>query len=173
MKIPENQKVVKSSEMKETKQEPLYGAFIQVRNIELSVYWTRYNIQSAINFGLIAVVLSSKTNSLIQQHLVYISVIGIFMAITWLCLTILGKRILNDWWEKHLRTYERTIPNQEHRLFRNIYKKENEKCWIKKNWQNLNILTRFLPILCLVVWLVILYYEFIKNNHIPFYYIPL
>lgn len=37
-----------------------YRALVSIRNTELSVYWARYNIQSAINCGFLVAVLASK-----------------------------------------------------------------------------------------------------------------
>ncbi len=45
-----------------------YTAFINVRNTEISVYWTRYNIQAFLNLGLLVAALSAKPDSLIGQH---------------------------------------------------------------------------------------------------------
>lgn len=135
------------------KSEPLYTAFVNVRNTELSVYWTRYNIQSAINFVLLAAVLTSRSDSFVNKYMNSAAIAGFVLAGIWFLVTIKGKQLLTDRWDSHLRTYEKIIiGREEHRLFCKVAQDEEKKCKLMRMWDNLDILARGLPVLCMLVW---------------------
>src|SRR5438128_2342560 len=134
------------------KPETLYTALVQIRNAELAAHWLRYNIQFAVNFGLLAAVLTRATDSFVAAHLHFIAIIGFEVALIWLLLALQSKKIISRRWEKHLRIYEDTIARPEHRLFQQVAEEERKKTWWRRNWQNLNFLTWALPSLCLLAW---------------------
>ena len=137
------------------KQEALYTALVNVRNTELTVYWTRYNIQSAINFVLLAAALAGKSDSLIGKNMKFAVCAGILLALFWIIFVVKGKELLTDRWEKHIRTYEESTPQGTYRLFCEIKKEEDSKGSIQRKWDNLDYLSRALPILCMVAWIIL------------------
>ncbi|HWR83482.1 MAG TPA: hypothetical protein VN285_09270 [Candidatus Deferrimicrobium sp.] len=141
--------------------EALYTAFANVRNAELSVYWTRYNIQAVINLGLIAAVLGTRADSVFMSPLpAWVVLAGVMLSLIWLGFTILGKCLFTDRWETYLRNYEAkflTHLPDDLRMFTDVRRREDGLGWWKKHWGNLNILTRSVPILALVGWLLIVW----------------
>ena len=135
--------------------EALYRTFVSVRNTELTTYWSRYSVQSAINFGLLAVALASKSDSRIGAHIVFIASIGIVLAVIWLLYVTKGKQILVDRWEMHIRLYEKSTPKVKYKLFSKIKKEEDSKRTMLRIWDNLTILSCIPPILCVGAWIVI------------------
>jgi hypothetical protein len=140
--------------------EPQYTALINVRNTELAAYWTRYNIQAVLNFGLLAAALSSKSDSLINRHIFPVAIVGLLLSTIWLLMTIWSKKLITQQWDKYIRQYENKYPNELFQLFVSVEVEENKKeFWngLTKHWKNLNILTRVVPLILMVVWLVIIY----------------
>jgi hypothetical protein len=136
--------------------EALYSTLVSIRNTELTVYWTRYNIQSAINFVFLAAVLTSGSDSFIGKHIMPAAVIGLVLAIIWLFIVVKGKELLTDRWERHIRSYEESTNEVKYKLFCEVKKEEGNKSKIKRAWDNLDIIAPGLPILCMVAWIVIL-----------------
>lgn len=134
------------------KPEPLYAALVQIRNAELAAHWARYNIQLAVNFGLLVAVVSRREDSLVAHRIHCISIIGVVLALIWFWFARQSTKRLSGRWEKHLRIYEDTIARPEHRLFQKIADEESKKSWLVRNWHNLNLFTWALPFLCLGAW---------------------
>jgi hypothetical protein len=142
-----------------SKPEALYTALVNVRNTELTVYWTRFNIQSAINLVLLAAALSSKSDSFVGKHMWFAAIAGIILAIIWLLFIVKGKQLLEDRWEPHIRKYEENTPQVQYKLFCEIQKEKERvrKCnKLRPRWDNLDYLSRSLPILCIAAWFIIL-----------------
>ncbi|MDP2157987.1 MAG: hypothetical protein Q8K68_09795 [Nitrospirota bacterium] len=140
-----------SNETKE-KSEALYSALVSIRNVELTAYWTRYNIQSAINFGLLAATLASSEDSFIGKHITYAAIAGLILTLIWLTFVVKGKELLTGRWERHIRTYEENTHEVKYKLFCEVKKEEDIKSNLLRAWDNLDVLARGLPILCLVAW---------------------
>jgi hypothetical protein len=133
------------------KADGLYLAYIQVRNTELAVHWKRYSFHFAVNFGLLAAVLTRASDPFVAAHLHLITIIGAELALVWLLLSMQSKKIVNRW-EGHLRTCEDRMARPESRLFQKIADEEGTKSWWRRNWQNLNLFTWALPALCFLAW---------------------
>ena len=80
--------------------EHLYIALVNVRNTELSVYWTRYNIMAVINLGILAAVLSSRMDSLVIQVLPCVAAGGILLGAIWFAIAVKGKQLFTQRWEE-------------------------------------------------------------------------
>jgi hypothetical protein len=143
------------------KSEPLYAAFVQIRNAELAAHWMRYNTQFAINFGLLAVVVMKAKDSFVSAHLHCITIIGSELALIWLLQAVQSKKSMNKW-EKHLQIYEDTIARPEHRLFQKVAAEESKKSRFLRNWQNLRLFALALPSLCLIAWVLV----FLSNSNL-------
>ena len=141
------------------RREALYTALVDVRNTELAVYWTRYNIQSAINFGLLAAVLASNSDSFIRKYIEFTAPAGFLLALIWLLFLVKGKQLLTGRWERHIRNYEKNTPEVKYRLFCEIENEKGIKTKWRTMWDNLDVLSRGLPILCMVSWIVIFIYH--------------
>ncbi len=148
----ENNKSSDAPEPSGDNRDALYLAFIQIRNSELAAHWMRYNFQFSVNFGLLAVVLTTARHPFVAAHLHLIAILGIELTLIWFLLGWQSKKVISRRWEQHLRTYEDTIARPEHRLFQRIANEENKKSWWRRNWQNLNLLTWALPSICLLGW---------------------
>jgi hypothetical protein len=135
--------------------EALYAALVQIRNAELAVHWMRYNIQFAVNSGLLAVVAMKARDSFVAAHLHCIAIIGVELALIWFLFAAQGRKTINSRWEKRLRNYEDTIARPEHRLFQELAEEDSKKSWFVRNWQNLNLLAWALPSLCLCAWVLL------------------
>ena len=107
----------------EVRPEPLYASFVAIRNTELTVYWARNNILSAINFALLAVAFAGRSDSFVILHSALVGVGGIVLAVIWLLFVHKGKQLLTDRWELALKIYETTIQQSDHRLFTNVHAK--------------------------------------------------
>jgi len=148
-----NRNEVRSSNPRQ--QEFLYAPLVDLRNTELSIYWTRYNILSAVNFGLLAVVLSASDDSFVPTMRTLVSLGGVLIAVIWLLFTVKGKQLLKNRWDQNISIYEnKCIDNPDLRLFSRVLENESKKKWLRKNWDNLNILARSLPALCIVAWII-------------------
>ncbi len=134
------------------KPESLYAAFVQIRNTELAAHWMRYNIQFAVNFGLLAAVVTRARDSFVARHLHCIAIIGIELTLIWFLLARQSKMTITSRWEKHLQIYEDMIARPEHRLFQKIADEDSKKSWFVRNWQNINLMAWALPIICLIAW---------------------
>lgn len=144
-----------------------YPSFVNVRNTELTVHWTRYNILAAVNLALLAVALSAEPFSLIRQFPIWIMIGGIVLAVIWLLITIKGKQLFTKRWEKHIRNYERRFDDQCIQLFTKVKKEEKEKIWLKRNWDNINFFAWSLPVICMVAWIIIgCYFQNAKSENI-------
>jgi hypothetical protein len=135
--------------------EAIYRELVTVRNTELIVYWARYNIQSAINFGLLVAVLANKPESFIGRHMECTAFAGILLALIWLLFIVFGKKLLIGRWERHIRTYENNISEVKYRLFSKVKEEEESKCIVQRYWDNLTILSCSLPLFCIGAWFVI------------------
>lgn len=132
-----------------------YTALVNVRNTELSAYWTRYNIQVVLNLGLVVACLSAKSDSIIGKHLSWVSLCGILLAIIWLCFAIKSKQLFTNRWEGHIKKYEAEFLPDKHRLFTNVCTEEEQKTCLRKNWDNLNILALSVPVFLILIWAII------------------
>ena len=140
--------------VKSKEYEFLYSSLVAIRNTELSIYWTRYSILSAINFGIIAVALTAGNNSTIHAARTWISLGGILIASIWLLITVRGKHLLTERWDRNIEIFEqKCIDDPELKLFTRVLKSESKNRFIK-NWDNLNILAWSLPVLCIIAWIV-------------------
>lgn len=138
--------------------EGIYNALVSVRNTELSVYYTRYNIQAVINFGLIAAVLASRQDSMFLSPLSYWVIIGgVALSLIWLGFAVVGKRLFTERWEKYIRQYERDVlaPQKSLQMFTQVEEMERNLDPWKRNWKNLNVLTRSVPIIAVAAWILI------------------
>ncbi|MBI2359674.1 MAG: hypothetical protein HYV04_12370, partial [Deltaproteobacteria bacterium] len=88
--------------------EGLYTALINIRNTEVQVYWTRYNIQSALNAVVLAGGLAALKgpNPLPDIVLLPLSLGGFVMSCVWLWFAVLGKRLFVEGWEEWIAEYE-------------------------------------------------------------------
>ncbi len=141
--------------------EAIYTALVNVRNAELSVYYTRYNILAVINFGLIAAVLATAQDSRFLSPLpLWIVLGGAALSLVWLGFAVVGKRLFTERWEGYLQRYETEILARQGlqgdlQMFTHVAGEERRlDCW-KRNWRNLNILTRFVPLMAFVAWMII------------------
>ena len=135
-----------------------YTALVNVRNTELSAYWMRYNIQAVINLGLVAACISSKPDSIIGKHLFWVSLCGILLAFIWLFFAIKSKQLFTDRWERYIKKYEEDFLPEKHRLFTNVCIEEEQKTFLKKHWDNLNILAWSVPVFLIIIWAFILFF---------------
>ena len=129
----------------------LYIAYVQLRNTELALHWKRYSFQFAVNFGLLAVVLTRAGDPFVASHLHLITIIGAELSLIWLLLSMQSKKLINKW-ENHLRVCEDTLAQPENRLFQKMADEESMKSWWRRNWENLNLFTWALPSLCFLAW---------------------
>jgi len=141
-----------------TPNDQFYTSLVNVRNTELSVYWTRYNILAAVNLALLAIALASDSTSFMYNFPIWIMLGGIILAFIWLLITIKGKQLITNRWEEHIRDYEKAFKDKNQKLFTNVNTAENVKCFLKKHYDNLNIPARAVPIICIVGWLIIGFY---------------
>jgi len=132
-----------------------YTAIINVRNTELAAYWTRYNIQAVLNVGLLAAIISAKSDSIIVRHQIIAVVGGLILSFIWLLFAIKGKHLITKRWDKHIREYEKEVLPGNYNLFEKVEAEEEAKKGLHKHWDNLNILARVIPILLMVGWLLI------------------
>jgi len=132
--------------------ESLYPAFVSVRNTELVAYWSRYNIQTVLNFGLLAAALSANPGSFIVQHKILIGVGGIILSFVWVGFILMGKKLLTERWDSYIRECEKGFSNNEIKLFTRVEDEEKKICKLKRHWRNLNILAYIPPTLCIFAW---------------------
>ena len=146
----------KSSE--EVKYEFLYSALVELRNTELNVYWARYNILSAINFAMLAVSLSAAENSIVANAArLLVSLAGLLLSVIWLLITIKGKQLLIYRWDRNIAIYEEKFINvPDLKLFTRVLNMESPG-WLRRNWDNINILAWSLPVLCCMAWILFLF----------------
>lgn len=134
----------------------LYQTFVSVRNAELIAYWSRYNIQTVLNFGLIAAALSAKPGSFVDQHRILIGVGGILLSFVWIGFILMSKKLLTKRWEFYIREYEeslsKSLPNKIPLLFTWLKEEEKNMGKLRRCWRNLNILAYTPPLLCIVAW---------------------
>ena len=133
----------------------IYATFVSVRNTELTAYWTRYNILAAINIALLAVALSAEPSSLIRKYPCLVVIFGSVLALIWLCISIKGKQLFVKLWEVHIRDYEKKFTDKQSQLFTKVHEANEAKKSFKKHCDNLNILTKAIPIICMIGWLFI------------------
>ena len=133
--------------------ETVYSNAINVRNTELSAYWTRYNIQAVLNLGLLAVVISDKIGSNCISK--YIAGVCLILTIIWIVFILISKCFLIPRWQKYIMNLEKEFPVPL-RFFTIIEKSEGRNS-IKKHILNLNIPALAIPILCFIVWIWILF----------------
>ena len=133
----------------------LYSSLVGLRNTELTIYWTRYNILSAINFALLAVGFSAGDASFVVANRTLTAVGGLLIAVIWLLITVKGKQLLIERWDRNIEIYEeQCITDPDLRLFTRVLQNES-KNWFRKRWDNLNILAGSLPVLCIVAWVIL------------------
>jgi len=134
-----------------------YAALVSLRNTEISVYWTRYNIQSAINCVVLAAALASRSDSYIKVNMPFFSMIGILMTIIWIIFIIMGKMMLFDLWESNLINYEKITTGIKYKLFYQIHGTENTGS-LRRIFNKITILALTLPLLCMGAWVYILFH---------------
>lgn len=134
--------------------EQQYASLLSVRNTELTAYWTRYSIQSALNLGILIAALSSKPDSIIGKNHVFVAIAGIVLALIWLLFTYYGKLLLNKRWEEHIIQYEKHFP-EDHRMFTRVRAEESSKGWFRRDLHNLNILARSIPVFVILGWIIV------------------
>jgi len=108
-----------------------------------------------VNLALLAVALAAEPFSIIRQFPIRIMIGGIVLAVIWLLITIKGKQLFTNRWEKHIRKYEKCLDDQCIQLFTKVKEKENSKKWFKRNWDNINFFAWSLPVICMVGWFII------------------
>ncbi|MFX0139538.1 MAG: hypothetical protein ACFFDN_38205 [Candidatus Hodarchaeota archaeon] len=152
---------------KKLPQEPFYSDIVNIRNTELTVYWTRYNIQAAINIGLLAVTISANPGSYISQFRVQVSILGILISCIWIGFIVLSKKLIHMW-EEYIIKYENEylydkIPMKPIKVFTDVYEKNRLNktnksiiSWIIIRWKFLDIFASGIPIICILTWLFIL-----------------
>lgn len=92
--------------------EQQYTALVNIRNTELTAYWTRYNIQAVLNLGFAALAISAlvqlkgpfEPNKVLVKIL--FAVAGFILAAIWLGFTVQGKKLFVDGWEEWIAEYE-------------------------------------------------------------------
>jgi len=96
--------------------EHLYTALVNIRNTELTVYWTRYNIQSALNTAVLVGALAGVKGSdrLPLPVLLAVAVGGFFLAVIWLVFAVYGKRLFVDGWEEWIAEYEENFLRRDY-----------------------------------------------------------
>ncbi len=162
--------------------EPIYVALANIRNTELSVYSTRYNVLAALNTGFFAVVLTTVAKSGTTPPLklsAMAAFLGICFGLVWLGVTVQAKRLVADAWDQWLADYENMYFRENFSLFSDFNKRGAHSPihpskeisgrisrllarlprWC--GWSNLNFLERSLPFLFTVVWLFIFVYVFL------------
>lgn len=138
-----------------------YTALVNVRNTELSVYYARYNIQAVINFGLIAAVLATRQDSRFLSPLpLWIVLGGCALSLVWLGFAVVGKRLFAERWEGYLRRYESEILARQGlhadlQMFTHVAAAQQRLGLWSRNWNNLNVLTRAVPLMAFAAWVVI------------------
>jgi len=75
----------------------VYSALVQIRNTELTIYLTRYNILGAMVFVLVAAALNSKTDTLSNLYWDMLCYVGFVLASIWLFVAFTGRGIVIDW----------------------------------------------------------------------------
>lgn len=156
--IADLEKRLSDLETKPQHHEPLYSSLLSVRNTELAAYWTRYNIQTVINFGLLALIIRFVFP--LSDIPLLIPIVGMVLAIIWLSFVLLSKRLIIEEWDQCVKNYESVLAKQG--VCRNILilsefkNKEKNKNYFKRNWHNLNFVACTLPILCGLAWYLIL-----------------
>ncbi len=141
--------------------EAIYTALVNVRNTELSVYYTRYNILAVINFGLIAAVLATRQDSAFLSPLpLWVVLGGAGLSLVWLGFAVVGKRLFTQRWEGYLRRYETEILSRQGlpanlQMFTHIQAEEQRLDLWRRNWCNLNILSRLVPLMAFAAWMMV------------------
>jgi len=119
----------------------LYGAFVDVRNTELTAYWTRYNIQLALNVAVLGLGFA-KGNDIPS----FIIIGGMCLIPIWMLFIILSKRIISYGWERYILECEGNFP-EEFKMFEKVRKGEGSS-----NFYNLNFIAISIPILFALGW---------------------
>ena len=154
--------------------EPIYTALVNIRNTELSVYSTRYNVLAALNTGFFAVVLTtfSKGGLAHPRALLLVSAsLGILFAAIWLGVAVHAKRLVADAWDQWIAEYETKYFRASFSLFSDfnkrdahspIHPRKEKSSWVSRIeahlprwcwWSNLNFPERLLPTLFILAWL--------------------
>lgn len=99
-----------------------YQQAVTIRNAELQVLWVRYNIQAALNIGLLVAIMGLRQESLLARvPAVMTTGAGVLLAFMWLWTTVYGGRWLQHW-ERELIHLEAIIGEAEvFPLFRRAY----------------------------------------------------
>ncbi len=87
--------------------EQLYTALVDLRNTELQVYMQRSNIQSVLNAGFFAVIVTAGVRPESTLPAVLASSMGIMLGLIWLGFEVQGKKMFVDGWDQWIAEYER------------------------------------------------------------------
>lgn len=127
-------------------------SLVAVRNVELETYWNRYNIQIALNGGLLVAVLATPSGSRIGT--VPVSLVcfgGIVVALCWLAMVLQGKAWLHCW-DEELSLFEQTLGEQAiYPLFTRI----RSSAPALNPWLNITAVAMAAPVLCVFSWIAV------------------
>ena len=87
--------------------------------------------------------------------MVYVAIAGLILTLIWITFVVKGKKLLTGRWERHIRIYEENTHEVKYKLFCEVKKEEDSKCSLQRAWDNLDVLARGLPLLCIVAWIII------------------
>lgn len=73
----------------------LYSSVIEVRNTELQLIWTRFNIHLLVNGGLLVAFLTSPNASPLHTAPISVPLIGLSLGVVWLASELAGRYNLN------------------------------------------------------------------------------
>ncbi len=130
-------------------QATLYATLVAVRNVELQAHWARYNIQAAINAGLLFAFVSARPSSFIEGNRTVIGMGGLLLAALWLWMAAGSKNVLVGRWDRHIRTFETQHPHCPYPLF-SVVNREQSQHLI---FQPLSFVQWLLPALVASAWL--------------------
>lgn len=159
-RIADIEERLKDVELKSGGYGALYSPLLSVRNTELAAYWTRYNIQIVLNFGILSLIF--KFSSPLSNIPPWVPIVGMFLAVIWLSFVFLSKRLIIKEWDKCVKNYEQDILKKQQGVPDNILiisqfkSKEEDKNYFIRNWHNLNFVACSLPIFCGLAWYLIL-----------------
>lgn len=125
-----------------------YDSLVSVRNVELQVYWTRYNVQVALNGGFLAAAfVSSRESQLAELPNWAVAIGGIALAVVWLLTVIQGKEWVHRW-DQQLSAFEHKHEEEIYPLFSNVRRAGAAM----DKWRNITALASIVPIVVVVAW---------------------
>jgi hypothetical protein len=104
----------------------LYATLVATRNVELQVHWARYNIQAAINAGLLFAFVSARPLAFIDEHRTVIALGGLFLTILWFWMTAESKNVLVGRWDRHIRQFEERHPACPYPLLSEVNREQSQ-----------------------------------------------